>query len=964
MTLSIANGSFRALADEMPSLVFCADAHGEALYCNRTLRDFTGLAEAALVGRAWLLAVHADDRTAAESAWTQAITVGEPYVEECRLRAGDGHYHWFLIRCVPIRNEGRIDRWIGIGVDIHDAKLSASHAAASLERTQAALAGSEARYRTIFQSMFNFVGLLSTDGAVLEANDAALAFGGLSATQVVGRKLWDTPWWDVGEAGQLQLRRAIAAAARGAFVRYDATVGVAGGERAVIDFSLKPVIDADGAVRQIIPEGRDLTHVKAVDAALLEGKARVQRIVDSGIIAVGYGNSDGAIAEANDAYLTMIGRTRDDFDAGAINWRALTAAEHAERDERAIAQVERDGACAPYEKDYVLPDRRLPIQIAMARIDPPTPAIDHVAIIIDLTAQKAAEAALVAGHAALEKRVAERTAEAKLANQRLAHETKRRAALQGALLQSQKLEALGQLTSSVAHDFNNVLAAITGGFALIRNRTDEPRLHALAEEGVKAANRGADLVRKLLAFARQQNVVSQRVDLHPLFDDLAPQLRHIAGHAIDIVIGDARRVAAVEVDPSQLEAAITNLVVNARDAMLDGGRVDIRFEAVPAGSPHKPAELGSAGAVAIHVTDDGTGISTPVLQRVLEPFFTTKDPGKGTGLGLAMVHGFLMQSGGALRIESVVGRGTTVSLYLPVSSAPPADVVPRAAAETRVHRGGRVLLVEDDPFVRDVVTAQLADLGYRIVQAGSAAAAMATVADGAPLAFIITDHGLAGSDGLKLVTEARAVRPGVPILFITGRAEPQGLEFEAVLLKPFSPDALAKAILDMVEGCDALAVDAALLDRLAVRFRSHTLRRMLVAWRGARHGCKLPPTGRVSVTRADIDLVAHVAVDQTHVPMTFALTKVGAELARRAETDFRWWRLDVTGENLEISQEGAYRRCVRSQKPTYDFARFDFGAEGRAFYERLLLPCSDDGVSVTGLMAVIAFDEHPATDEA
>ena len=861
MTSVIADASFRALANEIPSLVFCADADGEAIHCNGRFQDFTGLADSAFIGGAWFLAVHEEDRAAATAAWKQAIAAQEPYEVEVRLRAADGQYHWFLIRCVPAGANQRVDHWIGVGRDIHDRKMS-------------------------------------------EASEQA------------------DP----------------------------------GGRLAQIDFSLKRVVDARGAAGQIHPEGRDLTRVKTVENQLLESQARVRRIVESGIIAVGYGNVEGVISDVNDAFLKMIGRTREEFAAGRISWRELTAPEYAERDERAIAQLRRDGVCEPYEKEYVLPGRRLPVQIAMAKVESQSSDVDHVALIIDLTTQKAAQAALAASHAQLEQRVADRTAELRRVNERLVHEMKRREALQGALLQSQKLEALGQLTSSVAHDFNNVLAAIIGGFALIEKRTDDPQLLKLAKEGTTAAGRGADLIRKLLAFARQQNIVSQRVDLQPLFDELAPQLRHIAGSDVEVVIADARRLPAVEIDPSQLQAAITNLVVNARDAMRDGGRVRIHFQDVPADHPDKPPELGDAAAVAIHVVDNGAGMRAPVLQRVLEPFFTTKAPGRGTGLGLAMVHGLMMQSGGALRLESVVGSGTTVSLYIPVSLATAARATEATDADFRVHPGGRVLLVEDDDLVRDVVAGQLADMGYQVVQSDSAAAAMETVADGEALAFVVTDHTLAGSNGVKLVAEVRGIRPNLPILFITGQADPEGMDNETVLLKPFSPGALSKSVLDMMEGAKRLGEHDAALDRLAARFRSTALHRMLANWRSARRGDALPAVKSVAVTRDEMDFVAHVGVDQTHVPMAFELTSVGAELARRAETDFAWWRVDVTGENAETSQEGAYRRCVRSKRPTYDFARFDFGQEGGASFERLLLPCSEDGAGVTSLIAVVGFD--------
>ena len=716
VTAFIVNSEFMALADAMPSLVFCANTNGEAIFSNSRFRDFTGLADSSLLGSAWLFAIHQDDRQPAEQAWRQAIATGEPYETEYRLRGGDGKYYWLLVRCVPVRAERRVDHWIGIGVDIDDRNRRAFSAEAYLERTQDALAGSEARHRKT-------------------------------------------------------------------------------------------------------------------------------------------------------------------------------------------------------------------------------------------------QAELATSYAELEQRVIERTLELRQANALLLQEMNRREALQATLLQSQKLEALGQLTSSVAHNFNNVLAVITGGFALIHKRAQDPQILKLAGDGAVAAERGAHLMRKLMSFARLQNAVARTIDLAPVFVELTPELRRIAGPKITVVIGDAGRMPAVRIDPGQLETAITNLLVNARDAMRDGGQLRIDFEDIAARDPRKPRELGDIASVAIHVVDAGPGMRAPVLQRALEPFFTTKAPDEGAGLGLPMVHGLMMQSGGALRLESVVGRGTTVSLYLPVAASVVVETDDAGAVDFRSHGGGRVLLVEGDDLVRSVIADQLADLGYRVVPAVSAGDAMAMVNDGEPLAFIVIDYSLAGSEAGNFVAGVRGVRRNLPILFITGQCNLDGVEQDAVLLKPFPPEQLSKAVLDMVERSQRLDARDASLDSMAARFKSGVLNRVLTQWRGERLGEALPPLNRVPITRDEVDFVAEVAVDQTYVPMTFELVQVGAELSRRAETDFTWWRLDVTGDNTETSQEGAYRRCVRSRKPTYDFARFEFGSGDTSFFERLLLPCSEDGSEVTSLIAVVNFDE-------
>lgn len=429
MPTEIISKSFATLVDGLPSLVFVTDGAGSSLYCNRRVQTFTGLSEQALMDGGWLLAIHEDDRDGAALAWKQAMATEEPFEVEYRLRAADGHFHWFLVRSAPVRSNGQIDHWVGSGTDIHDQKLSAASARAEQARTKDALDESEARYRTIFQSMFNFVGLLTSDGVLVEANDAALRFFGMAASEVVGRKVWETPWWDSEDAAD-RLRDAVARAAKGEFIRYDTVVKLRDGHTATIDFTLNPVFDPEGGVRRIIAEGRDLTHLMSVEAALRESQAGIQRIVDSEIVGVSFGNRAGKIASVNEGFLQMTGFSREEFDAHQINWRSLTAKEFAERDDFALGELDRNGACTPYEKEYVLRGRRLPVQVSMARVNSPTPDVDHVALIVDLSIHRQAQAELKIRHAELIAIVENQTAELKRMNDRLTVEVERREVLE------------------------------------------------------------------------------------------------------------------------------------------------------------------------------------------------------------------------------------------------------------------------------------------------------------------------------------------------------------------------------------------------------------------------------------------------------------------------------------------------------------------------------------------------------
>ncbi|MGY2048487.1 PAS domain S-box protein [Methylobacterium sp. JK268] len=697
------------------------------------------------------------------------------------------------------------------------------------------------------------------------------------------------------------------------------------------------------------------------EAALIASEARLQRIVRSGIVGVGFGDVDGTVTEVNDAFLAIIGRSRAEFDARRINWRTLTAPGDAPRDEVAVAELLRDGICRPYEKEYVLPARRVPVQVVMAALDPERDRAKHVALIVDLSELKAAQAALAESHARLEQRVVERTAELSLANERLRVEVRRRAAVQAALLQSQKLEALGHLTSSVAHDFNNILAAVLGGFGLIEKHAADPRLLGVAREGAKAAERGASLIRQLLAFARQQTVQTTVVDLTTLLAELRPHLLHVVGEAVTVVMEIPELLPPVRTDPTQLHAALLNLAANARDAMPGGGTLRVRASTVAGDAAERPAELGDRPAIAIQVSDTGQGMAPAVLQRVIEPFYTTKGPGRGTGLGLAMVQGLMLQSGGALRIASAEGRGTQVSLFLPAAEAVREDEPAVEREETREHAGGRALIVEDDAGVRAVVVAQLEDWGYAVLHAETPADAVARVDDCRDLAFAVADYTLAGPDGASIAAALRRRRPDLPILFITGRGDLAATEGEWLLRKPFSADALSRCLLDMLEHAASRAQTEATLDRLARRIRSEPLRVALAAWRQARGERRLPHPDAIGLGPEALAWTARIEVDQGRLPVAFRIAAIGDALAGRAQAPLTGQSVTLLGSDDEDRQEGAYRRCVRLGKPTYEYGRYGFGDGDRTTFERLLLPCATDGRTIDTLVSTAHLTDSAAS---
>jgi signal transduction histidine kinase len=411
-------------------------------------------------------------------------------------------------------------------------------------------------------------------------------------------------------------------------------------------------------------------------------------------------------------------------------------------------------------------------------------------------------------NAELEQRVAERTADLERANavleQRVEERTREREAALAQLHEMQKLESLGQLTGGVAHDFNNVLAAVLGNLDVLSRRpTDDPEVRRFIDGAIKAAERGAALTKRMLAFARRQELKPEAVDVAALFHGMTEMLRRSLGPSIQIITEFQPGLASTRVDPNQLELALLNLSLNARDAMLLGGRLMIgaRAETV---APGNALGLAPGAYVCVAVADTGAGMDEVTLKRATEPFFTTKGLGKGTGLGLSMVHGFAAQSGGATRIASRVGSGTTVELFLPVADRPaeaaPASVAPAPAASAR---RGRVLLVDDDPLVMSSTSAMLEDLGHSVVQATSAIVALTTLRAGTTVDLVVTDHAMPGLSGTELARMVRQSWPSLPILLVTGypelpRGEDQGLPW---LTKPFQRDALATRI-DALLGAD------------------------------------------------------------------------------------------------------------------------------------------------------------------
>jgi len=373
---------------------------------------------------------------------------------------------------------------------------------------------------------------------------------------------------------------------------------------------------------------------------------------------------------------------------------------------------------------------------------------------------------------------------------------------QHVLFQSQKLESIGQLSGGVAHDFNNLLTVISGSLELLKKYVPpDRRAQSLLENAMLGAQRGASLTQRMLAFARRQDLKMQAVDVASLLSGMHGLIERSVGPTFTIDVETSPTVPPVHSDPNQLESALLNLVVNARDAMPDGGVIEIRAVAKKL-TEGESGGLPAGEYVVVSVRDDGTGMAPDVLSRVLEPFYTTKGVGKGTGLGLPMVHGLVTQSGGKVVIDTEVGLGTTIALWLPASAdAVVAAHAPAPSAAPDIDPM-TILVVDDDRLVLSNTTAMLEDLGHKVVEAVSGAQAVELLVRHSGIQLIVSDQAMPGMTGLELAQVVKGYRPGLPFLIATGFAEmsvDDNLAYPR-LAKPFSQRQLREAVIAAATG--------------------------------------------------------------------------------------------------------------------------------------------------------------------
>jgi len=402
--------------------------------------------------------------------------------------------------------------------------------------------------------------------------------------------------------------------------------------------------------------------------------------------------------------------------------------------------------------------------------------------------------------AQLEDQVWERTKQLEEANEQLRQQIAERKQIEAALQQAQKMEVIGQMTGGIAHDFNNLLTAVLGNLELATRRGKDENIRRYLDGAILAAQRGAKITSQLLAFSRIQRLQTEATDLNAIVTAMGDLLFRTIGGTVRIETILERNLWRATADPSQIESVILNLAVNARDAMADGGRLTITTANVPHGDRKKPVELPPGDYVCVSVSDTGTGMTDEVLRKAFEPFFTTKPVGSGTGLGLSQVYGITKQTGGTVAIDTQVGRGTTVSVYLPRTTAIPVERPSEAhQIPFRTHEA-TILVVDDDKDVRPLAVSFLESLGYQVVTADSGHAAVQMAATDAKIDLVLIDVAMPEITGVEAIDAILKKRPGVPFLYMTGYVGPTKLDpsEQPVLKKPFTIAELAAKVEELL----------------------------------------------------------------------------------------------------------------------------------------------------------------------
>ncbi|MBI5589175.1 MAG: PocR ligand-binding domain-containing protein [Deltaproteobacteria bacterium] len=635
----------------------------------------------------------------------------------------------------------------------------------------------ERKFHAIFDQAYQFLGLLSIDGKLLEANKTALIFAGVEEANVIGKSFWETSWWAHSLELQEEVRLAVQKAAKGEFIRFEATHPAADGNLRHVDFSLKPVTDETGKVLLLISEGRDITEHKRAEEEIKRQAEFLQLLIDAMPYPVFYKDRQGRYLSCNRAFEQFYGILREEI-AGKTAYD-IAPKELADLYSRTDNELFTHPGTKIYEGCIQSVDGvRHDVIFHKATFEGPNGELAGlVGVIVDITERKHAE--------------------------------KEKQKLQDQLIQAQKMESVGRLAGGVAHDFNNMLTAIIGHAGLAMKRcTPSEAIHAHLKVIEESARRSADLTRQLLAFARKQTIAPKVLDINNTVSGMLKILLRLIGEDIDLVWSPGTGLWQVKIDPSQIDQLLANLCVNARDSIAGVGKVTIETENIAFDEAYCAVHLGFACGeyVMLAVSDNGCGMDKETLPHIFEPFFTTKEMGKGTGLGLATVYGIVRQNNGFINVYSEPDKGTTFKIYLPRFVGEATEPSTESKAETPKGRGETVLLVEDEPVILNMSREMLEQLGYAVLIAGTPGEALRIAkAHAAEIRMLITDVVMPEMNGRDLANLIRDIKPELKCLFTSGYTANviahRGVLDEGVnfLPKPFSMKDLAFKVRQALE---------------------------------------------------------------------------------------------------------------------------------------------------------------------
>lgn len=771
---------FRSFAEATDELVWMFDvAGGRFDYVSPAYQAIYGEAREAVLAdpRRWLERVHPDDRARAE-ALADSGASGERAEDEYRIvRPIDGQVRTLRTTVFPIRDEaGEVAVVAGLTRDV------------SVQRaTEASLQANEALLRGVFEAAGVYTGVIEkVDGDlryVLASRSTAAFFGrpdgvdgalasalGMEPDEIAG---WHAVFDETAATGRPWIR--------------EYPFRLKGRETGWHLGTYSPLPAGPDGRPRLSFVVLDISERRETESRLKDSESRLRAFIEVTPQLMWSADPTGAVDYVSPQWLAYFGGEAEAYLGD--RWSAVLHPDDAERT-RAVwgAAVERG---EPYDVDYRLRGADGRYRWFKGRA---APVRDETGAVARWFGSCTDIDGVVTARERLETAVADRTAELEAAHEE-------RAKAEAALAQSQRLETVGRLTGGVAHDFNNLLQVVIGALDMILRQSDNAeRVRRLGEAALAAGRRGEKLTRQLLAFSRRQELNFQVLDVGQVIRGFEPLLRRAVDADLPLSIEVSGDAGASRLDPVQLESALLNLVVNARDAIGGAaGRIVVRVDPVRL-VDGLVADAPAGDYVRIAVSDTGIGMSPEVLARALEPFFTTKDSGKGTGLGLAQVYGFVRQSGGGVKIDSTPGAGTTVALFLPRTTESPAMAAAAPARDERpLERGRSVLLVEDDAGVRTVAESLLLEMGCRVETAGDGPSALARLQDGAPVDLLLTDIVMPGGmSGVELAAEARRLKPDLRVLLSTGYAEGKLEAAEAadlpVLQKPYRAEELSQAV--------------------------------------------------------------------------------------------------------------------------------------------------------------------------